>query len=62
MKTWLPTKLASEELSIGIRTLERMKAKGFFEEGKHYIKRNPSQSQSALLWHRERCLIALNRV
>jgi hypothetical protein len=58
---WLTTDELCSQLSIGRSTLFALKRKGLFRSGHHLVPKNPASSRSHLLWHLQRCEMALGR-
>ena len=62
MKLWVTTKEMAEHLSMSEKTLYRMKSAGVLKGGRHWTRINPAAPKSPMVWHIQRCEIALGRV
>jgi hypothetical protein len=58
---WVPTAQASLLLGISRKTLFRLKKEGILKPERHWARKNPSRRCSDLLWHIQRCQLALGR-
>lgn len=58
---WLPTAEASLQLGISRKTLFRLKKQGVLKQEHHWSRKNPTRRCSDLLWHLQRCQLALGR-
>ena len=58
---WIPTAQASLLLGISRKTLFRLKNQGILKPERHWARKNPSRRCSDLLWHIQRCQLALGR-
>ena len=56
---WIKTAAMAAELGCHRQTLARLKAKGFFTEGHHYRKINPTAPRGDFIWHRARVLLRM---
>jgi hypothetical protein len=61
-RLWIPTAEASVHLGISRKTLFRLKKQGTLKAERHWSRKNPAAPSSDLLWHIQRCAIALGRV
>jgi hypothetical protein len=52
----------AEHLRISRQTLWRLRRHRILREGHHWTRKTPGCSRSDLLWHLDRCNIALRRV
>ncbi len=59
---WLPTAEASLQLGISRKTLFRLKKQGVLKQEHHWSRKNPTRRCSDLLWHLQRCQLALGRI
>jgi hypothetical protein len=59
---WIPTAQASIQLGISRKTLFRLKAQGILKPERHWARKNPGRRCSDLLWHIQRCQLALGRI
>lgn len=57
---WLSTAQMAKLLAMHPITLNKLKLRGFFTEGRHWRKLNPLSTRSKLRWHRERTLLRMN--
>ena len=62
MKLWVTTKEMAEHLSMSEKTLYRMKSAGVLKSRRHWTRINPAAPKSPMVWHIQRCEIALGRV
>ncbi|MFM8661892.1 MAG: hypothetical protein ACKOCI_11245 [Cyanobium sp.] len=58
---WLPTAEASLQLGISRKTLFRLKKQGVLKQEHQWSRKNPTRRCSDLLWHLQRCQLALGR-
>jgi len=58
---WIPTAQASIQLGISRKTLFRLKKQGILKQQHHWSRKNPASRCSDLLWHIQRCQLALGR-
>ena len=58
---WIPTAQASALLGISSKTLFRLKKQGILKPERHWARKNPARRSSDLLWHIQRCQLALGR-
>lgn len=58
---WIPTAQASVLLGISSKTLFRLKKQGILKPERHWARKNPARRSSDLLWHIQRCQLALGR-
>lgn len=58
---WIPTAEASVLLGISSKTLFRLKKQGILKSERHWARKNPARRSSDLLWHIQRCQLALGR-
>lgn len=58
---WIPTAQASVLLGISSKTLFRLKKLGILKQERHWARKNPARRSSDLLWHIQRCQMALGR-
>ena len=59
---WLTTAELCSHLAISRSTLFSIRRAGLLRRGHHLVSKNPSASRSHLLWHRQRCELALGRI
>ena len=59
---WIPTAEASVLLGISRKTLFRLKKQGVLKQEHHWSRKNPTRRCSDLLWHLQRCQLALGRI
>jgi len=59
---WLTTDELCRELAISRSTLFALRKSGLLKEGRHLVQKNPTTSRSHLLWHLQRCELALGRL
>jgi hypothetical protein len=59
---WLTTDELCQQLAISRTTLFALRRCGLLKDGRHLVPKNPSTSRSHLLWHLQRCELALGRV
>jgi|694.fasta_scaffold114927_2 hypothetical protein len=59
---WIPTAEASVRLGISRKTLFRLKKQGVLKQEHHWSRKNPTRRCSDLLWHLQRCQLALGRI
>jgi hypothetical protein len=59
---WLTTDELCQQLAISRSTLFALRRSGLLKDGRHLVPKNPSTSRSHLLWHLQRCELALGRV
>ena len=50
----------AKELGCHRKTLGRLKARGYFVEGKHFRKVNPLSPRGEFVWHRTRVLLKMD--
>jgi hypothetical protein len=48
-------------LGISSKTLFRLKKQGILKSERHWARKNPARRSSDLLWHIQRCQLALGR-
>ena len=58
---WLTTAELCTHLAISRSTLFAIRRSGLLKDGRHLVAKNPTSSRSHLLWHRQRCELALRR-
>jgi hypothetical protein len=59
---WISTGEASAHLGISRKTLFRLKKAGILKQQRHWARKNPASPCSDLLWHVQRCEMALGRI
>jgi hypothetical protein len=59
---WFSTGEASAHLGISRKTLFRLKKRGILKQQRHWARKNPASPSSDLLWHVQRCEMALGRL
>ena len=59
---WLTTGELCTALSISRSTLFGIRRSGLLRDGRHLVAKNPTSTRSHLLWHRQRCELALGRI
>ena len=59
---WLTTPELCTHLAISRSTLFAIRRSGLFKDGRHLVTKNPTASRSHLLWHLQRCELALGRI
>lgn len=59
---WLTTDELCQQLAISRSTLFALRRSGLLKDGRHLVPKNPSSSRSHLLWHLQRCELALGRM
>jgi len=59
---WLTTTEICAHLAISRSTLFAIRRSGLLRNGRHLVAKNPTSSGSHLLWHRQRCELALGRI
>jgi hypothetical protein len=59
---WLTTAELCSHLAISRSTLFAIRRSGLLKDGRHLVAKNPTSSRSHLLWHRQRCELALGRI
>ena len=59
---WRTTEEICHELAISRSTLFALRKSGLLKEGRHLVPKNPTTSRSHLLWHLQRCELALGRL
>jgi hypothetical protein len=59
---WLTTAELCSHLAISRSTLFAIRRSGLLKDGRHLVAKNPTSSRSYLLWHRQRCELALGRI
>jgi hypothetical protein len=59
---WITTGEASAHLGISRKTLFRLKKRGILKQQRHWARKNPASPSSDLLWHVQRCEMALGRL
>ncbi|MEA5424001.1 hypothetical protein [Synechococcus sp. CCY9202] len=59
---WLTTDQLCTELAISRSTLFLIRRQGLLKDGRHLVPKNPTASRSHLLWHLQRCQLALGRI
>ena len=62
VQLWIPTTQASLRLGISTKTLFRLKQQGVLKRERHWTRKNPASPRSDLLWHIQRCELALGRI
>lgn len=60
MTDWIKTGDMAKELGCHRKTLGRLKARGYFVEGKHFRKVNPLSPRGEFVWHRTRVLLKMD--
>ncbi len=59
---WLTTAELYTHLAISRSTLFAIRRAGLLKDGRHLVAKNPTSARSHLLWHRQRCELALGRI
>ena len=59
---WLSTDDLCAHLAISRSTLFALKRSGLLKPGRHLVAKNPGCQRSHLLWHQQRCELALGRL
>ena len=59
---WLTTSELCAALAISRSTLFAIRRSGLLKDGRHLVAKNPTSARSHLLWHRQRCELALGRI
>jgi hypothetical protein len=59
---WRTTEELCRELAISRSTLFALRKSGLLKPGRHLVPKNPACSRSRLLWHLQRCELALGRL
>ncbi len=59
---WINTNSIADRLGISKKTIYRMKNAGVLVKGRHWIRSNPGAPKSPMVWHYQRCEIALGRI
>ena len=59
---WLTTTELCSHLAISRSRLFAIRRSGLLKDGRHLVAKNPTSSRSHLLWHRQRCELALGRI
>jgi hypothetical protein len=59
---WRTTEELCQELGISRSTLFALRKSGLLKPGRHLVLKNPACSRSRLLWHLQRCELALGRL
>lgn len=59
---WLTTAELCAHLTISRSTLFAIRRSGLLKDGRHLVAKNPASGRSHLLWHRQRCELALGRI
>ena len=57
---WVKTKEMASLLGVHRNTLGNLKTSGYFLEGEHYRKSNPTSPRGHFLWHRNRVLLKMD--
>ncbi len=57
---WIKTNVMAGLLGVHRNTLGNLKAAGYFLEGEHYRKANPTSPRGRFLWHRNRVLLKMD--
>jgi hypothetical protein len=58
---WLSTAELCQRLAISRSTLFSIREAGLLKNGRHVVAKNPASTRSHLLWHLQRCELALGR-
>ena len=58
---WRTTEELCQELAISRSTLFALRKSGLLKPGRYLVPKNPTCSRSRLLWHLQRCELALGR-
>ena len=58
---WLTTDALCRRLAISRSTLFEIRRQGLLKDGRHVVPKNPGCQRSRLLWHVQRCELALGR-
>ena len=58
---WLNTAQLCRQLAISRSTLFAIRQAGLLKQGRHVVAKNPTSGRSHLLWHLQRCELALGR-
>ena len=59
---WLTTDQLCTHLAISRTTLFAIRRSGLLKDGRHLVAKNPLSCRSHLLWHLQRCELALGRI
>jgi len=59
---WLTTDQLCAHLAISRTTLFSIRRQGLLKDGRHLVPKNPTARRSHLLWHLQRCQLALGRI
>jgi hypothetical protein len=59
---WRTTEELCQELAISRSTLFALRKSGLLKDGRHLVPKNPTTRRSHLLWHLQRCELALGRL
>ena len=59
---WRTTEELCQELAISRSTLFALRKSGLLKPGRHLVPKNPTCRRSRLLWHLQRCELALGRL
>ena len=59
---WRTTEELCQELAISRSTLFALRKSGLLKLGRHLVPKNTACSRSRLLWHLQRCELALGRL
>ena len=59
---WLTTDELCQQLAISRSTLFALRRSGLLKDGRHLVLKNPTAARSHLLWHLQRCELALGRM
>ncbi len=59
---WCTTSELCSHLAISRSTLFAIRKAGLLKDGRHLVAKNPTSARSHLLWHRQRCELALGRI
>ncbi|WP_411868914.1 hypothetical protein [Vulcanococcus limneticus] len=59
---WLTTDQLCTQLAISRTTLFSIRRQGLLKDGRHLVPKNPTARRSHLLWHLQRCQLALGRL
>jgi DNA-binding CsgD family transcriptional regulator len=58
---WISTAEICQQLAISRSTLFSIREAGLLKNGRHVVAKNPASTRSHLLWHLQRCELALGR-
>ncbi|WP_222929767.1 hypothetical protein [Synechococcus sp. SYN20] len=56
---WVESRPLCEIVGFSYTTLHRLKGEGYWTEGRHYRRKNPTRPKSELLWNVDRVFLKL---